>query len=151
MTEKCSATTKDGAPCGMNPKAGARYCFNHARTAGADEARAAARRAGGRARTARTEAQQELAGEAKSPPHWWGMREPWEVAAALAHTTREVLAGRLDAKRGAIAVKALSRLAPLVEKYHRGNDDGDGSDDGADYNGRGGAREDDEDDLDEAA
>jgi hypothetical protein len=144
MTQQrtCTATTKDGAPCRMRPTRGETCCFNH--QPGLDARRAEVRSAAGKARQARAAAQAELASSLEPKPHWWPLLEPWHVTAAVAHTTRELITGKMEPKRGAVLTKALWQLARLVEEYDRADDFGDGSD----FAGNDGA--DDEDDLDEA-
>jgi hypothetical protein len=136
---RCTATTH-GRPCRARPLRGSRYCFNH--DPAAAEARTKARRAGGDARGRQQQAEATAAGADGERPWWKELRQPWEVGAALAHVAREVIAGRMDARRATAAIKALGLLAPLTERYYRRRDGEEGGDgeETVDSDGNGGER-----------
>jgi hypothetical protein len=106
----------------MAPLVGGRLCFAHdpkARQKAAEARSKGGQRTATRAKRASGEiplVPAEEANEAGEP--WWSaLYTAWDIENALAHVALAIIAGKMSARDGAVATRALSVLLDHVRKY----------------------------------
>jgi hypothetical protein len=103
---RCTAKTRGGQPCQAQPLPGKAFCFTH--DPESSEARAAARRKGGKARCKPAAV---LPGDTPEAP----LKSVQDVVAFLGQTASQVRRGDLDAKAGNCLAGICGQLLKALE------------------------------------